>query len=189
MRIRLQTVVAGMLTMSLIAPCAAIHPPGEEVRPLPAPPSTSIPATGWDRLLPESEREHFSLAPPPPLHDYLSAQEAAPQTGSAAINAALEGTTLRLPGYIVPLQMTADGLVGEFFLVPYVGACIHVPPPPPNQMVYIVLEKPLPLTALYEPYWVTGTVHTHATGTRISMAAYSMRVSKVDPYIMTGGIP
>jgi hypothetical protein len=132
--------------------------------------------------LPESEREHFSLAPPPPLHDYLSAQEAAPQTGSAAVNAALEGTTLRLPGYIVPLQMTADGLVGEFFLVPYVGACIHVPPPPPNQMVYIVLEKPLPLTALYEPYWVTGTVHTRASDTRISMAAYSMRVSKVDPY-------
>ena len=182
MRMPIQAVVGGMLMTALIAPCAAIHQPGEEARPLPAPPSTSIPATGWDRLLPESERDHFSLAPPPPLHDYLSADEAATQTGSAAVNAALEGTTIKLPGYIVPLQMSADGLVGEFFLVPYVGACIHVPPPPPNQMVYIVLEKALPLTALYEPYWVTGTVHTHGTDKRISIAAYSMHVSKVEPY-------
>ncbi len=182
MRIRIQAVVGWTLMTSLIAPCAAIHPPGEEARPLPAPPSTSIPATGWDRLLPESERDHFSLAPPPPLHDYLSADATATQTGSAAVNAALEGTTIKLPGYVVPLQMTADGLVSEFFLVPYVGACIHVPPPPPNQMIYIVLEKALALTALYEAYWVTGTVHTHETTTRVSMASYSMRVSKVEPY-------
>jgi uncharacterized protein len=167
---------------SLIAPCLAIHPPGEEGRPPPAPPSTSIPATGWDRLLPLSERDHFSPTPPPPLHDYLSADEAATQQGSAAVNPALEGATIRLPGYIVPLNMTADGLVSEFFLVPYVGACIHVPPPPPNQMVYIQLEKAMPLMALYEPYWVTGTVHTHQTSTRISMASYSMRVSKVESY-------
>jgi hypothetical protein len=137
---------------------------------------------GWDRLLPQSERDHFSLTPPPPLHDYLSAEEAATQKGSAAVNSALEGATITLPGYIVPLNITADGLVNEFFLVPYVGACIHVPPPPPNQMVYIKLEKATPLTALYEPYWVTGTVHTHETSTQISMASYSMRVSKVEPY-------
>jgi hypothetical protein len=132
--------------------------------------------------LPESDRDHFSLTPPAPLHDYLSADQAAIQTGSAAVNTALEGATIRLPGYIVPLHMTADGLVDEFFLVPYVGACIHVPPPPPNQMVYIELDKALALTSLYEPYWVTGTVRTHGTSRQISMAAYSMRVSKVEPY-------
>jgi hypothetical protein len=171
-----------MLMASLIAPCIAIHPPGEESRPLPAPVPTSIPATGWDRLLPQNERDHFSLTPPPPLHDYLSADEAATQNGSAAVNPALEGATIRLPGYIVPLQMTADGLVNEFFLVPYVGACIHVPPPPPNQMVYIELEKAMALTSLYEAYWVTGTVHTHGASRQISMAAYSLRVSKIEPY-------
>jgi len=171
-----------MLMISLISPCAAIHPPGEEPRPLPAPPSTSIPATGWDRLLPASERDHFSLTPPPPLHDYLAADEAATQQGSAQVNPALEGMVIKLPGYIVPLDMTADGLVSKFFLVPYVGACIHVPPPPPNQMVYIQLDKAMPLNALYEPYWVTGTVHTHDAAIPAGTAPYSMREVKVEPY-------
>jgi hypothetical protein len=183
MRTAKRTLVGGLLMMSLIAPCFAIHPPGEEPRPLPAPPSTSIPATGWDRLLPASERDHFSLTPPPPLHDYLAAEEAATQAGSAAVNSALEGTTIQLPGYIMPLHMTPDGLVSEFFLVPYVGACIHVPPPPPNQMVYIQLDKAMPLSPLYEPYWVTGTVHTHDANARAGgTAPYSMRVTKVEPY-------
>jgi uncharacterized protein len=178
----IQTLLGAMLMMSLIAPCVAIHPPGEEPQPLPAPPPTSILATGWDRLLPESEREHFSLIPPPPLHDYLAADEAATQQGSARINTALEGKVIRLPGYIVPLHMTPDGLVSEFFLVPYVGACIHVPPPPPNQMVYIQLEKAMPLSALYEPYWVTGTVRTHDTAIAAGTAPYSMHGVKVEPY-------
>ena len=174
--------LGGLLMTALISPCVAIHPPGEEARALPVPPPTSIPATGWDRLLPQSERDHFSLTPPPPLHDYLSADEAATQVGSATTNPELEGVTLTLPGYIVPLDITADGLVTEFFLVPYVGACIHVPPPPPNQMIHIRLDKAMALTALYTPYRVTGSIHTQQTSTRIDMASYSMRVSKVEPY-------
>lgn len=179
---RIHTLMGAMWVTLFVTPCLAIHQPGEAPPPLPAPPSTSVPAKGWDQLLPLSERDHFSLTPPPPLHDYLSADEAAVQKGSAAVNSALDGTTLRLPGYIVPLNMSADGLVSEFFLVPYVGACIHVPPPPPNQMIYVALEKAMSLTALYEPYWVTGVVHTHGTSTQISIAAYSMQVSRIEPY-------
>ncbi|MGB1007610.1 MAG: DUF3299 domain-containing protein, partial [Thalassobaculaceae bacterium] len=50
---------------------------------------------------------------------------------------ALDGQTVRLPGFVLPL--TENGAAGdEFLLVPYVGACIHSPPPPPNQMVLVV---------------------------------------------------
>jgi hypothetical protein len=176
--------IVGAWMLSLTAPCAAIHPPGED-KPagfLPVPQAEKIAGAQWERLLPENERDHFSTIPPAPLHDYLSGDAAATQTGSAAVNATLEGATIRLPGFIVPLALTAEGLVSEFFLVPYVGACIHVPPPPPNQIVHIRLDKALPLAVLYEAYWVTGIVHTHTSDTRFGAAAYSMKVSKVELY-------
>ena len=47
------------------------------------------------------------------------------------LNKALHGAYIRMPGFIIPLELDADGVI-EFVLVPYVGACIHVPPPPPN---------------------------------------------------------
>jgi hypothetical protein len=122
------------------------------------------------------------MTPPPPLHDYLSGDMAASQSGSAEVNRTLEGATIKLPGFIVPLAMTSDGLVSEFFLVPYVGACIHVPPPPPNQIVYVKLSKAKGLAVIYEAYWVTGTLHTQAKDTRFGAAAYSMNASNVEPY-------
>ena len=62
---------------------------------------------------------------------------------ASKLNMALDGVTVRLPGYIIPVDLGADG-VTSFVLVPYVGACIHVPPPPANQLVFVTTEKPWP---------------------------------------------
>lgn len=81
-----------------------------------------------------------------PLHDLsqmsstLSA-ESAPAAKQDMPNApvvkALDGQNIRLPGYIVPLEVSEEGRTTEFLLVPYFGACIHVPPPPSNQIVHV----------------------------------------------------
>ena len=52
----------------------------------------------------------------------------------------LDGHVIKLPGYVLPLDFEGT-LVRSFLLVPYVGACIHVPPPPPNQIVHVQLKS------------------------------------------------
>ena len=71
----------------------------------------------------------------------------------------LDGQDVRMPGYLLPLEIT-DGKVTEFLLVPYVGACIHVPPPPPNQIVHVKLdpEDGLKSGNLIDPVWVIGKI-------------------------------
>jgi hypothetical protein len=62
----------------------------------------------------------------------------------------------KLPGYIVPLEVSEEGRTTEFLLVPYYGACIHVPPPPSNQIVHIFSEMGVRVEDLYQPYWIEG---------------------------------
>ena len=82
----------------------------------------------------------------------------------------IDGEIVRMPGYALPLE-ASDAGVREFLLVPYVGACIHVPPPPPNQIVYVEIDKPYDVESLYEPIWITG---------RISIEQASRALSFVD---------
>ncbi len=68
---------------------------------------------------------------------------------------ALDDKDVRLPGYVLPLEFDGTA-VSEFFLVPYVGACIHTPPPAANQIVLVKLNQTYKPDGLYEPVWVTG---------------------------------
>jgi uncharacterized protein len=89
---------------------------------------------------------------------------------------------VKIPGFIAPLALSAEGEVSELFLVPYFGACIHVPPPPPNQIVYVKLAKPLSMDNLYEAYWVTGTLRVKSKSSRLGLASYSIDVQKMEIY-------
>ncbi|NDE01908.1 MAG: DUF3299 domain-containing protein, partial [Gammaproteobacteria bacterium] len=82
----------------------------------------------------------------------------------------------------VPLDVGKDGLVTEFFLVPYFGACIHVPPPPPNQIVYVRMNKGIALDSIYEAYWITGRMKVSRKATRLGASAYQLDASKVEIY-------
>ena len=137
----------------------------------------------WDELLPENERSHFKDSPPAPVHDYLGeGGPGARQSGSIAVNEKLSENRVKMPGFVVPLVMDETGVVSEFFLVPYLGACIHVPPPPPNQIVYVKLNKGVRLRSLDDAYWVTGTLHTQVNGTRVAKAAYTLDASRMELY-------
>jgi hypothetical protein len=138
----------------------------------------------WDALLPDSERASYNSEPPAPVHDYLGeGGRAARQAGSIAVNKKLSETQVKIPGFIVPLVIDPSGLVSEFFLVPYFGACIHVPPPPPNQIVYVKLVGGgVRLGSSEDAYWVTGTLHTQISGTSLAKAAYTLDASRMELY-------
>ncbi len=146
--------------------------------------ATAPRAIDWSDLLPAQEREHYSATPPAPVHDYLSGESglAAQQPLNFNVNTALEGEWVKLPGFIVPLELDAEGKVTEFFLVPYYGACIHVPPPPANQMAYVVLKKGVTLDSLYAAFWVTGQLSTARKATKLGSAAYTIAATQLDDY-------
>ena len=100
---------------------------------------------------------------------------------SAPVVGDLDGRTVRLPGFVVPLDFDGTG-TSEFLLVPYFGACIHVPPPPPNQIVYVTSHPGYPLKDLFDAVWVTGVISTQAHLNEVGDAGYTMRATIVEPF-------
>ncbi|MFC3606440.1 DUF3299 domain-containing protein [Stutzerimonas tarimensis] len=98
---------------------------------------------------------------------------------SAKTVPALNGQTVRLGGYPVPLETDARGNSIEFFLVPYPGACIHVPPPPPNQIVLVRYPKGIWLNDIYEPLWVDGILLVEPVSKDLADAAYALEAGAV----------
>jgi len=93
----------------------------------------------------------------------------------------LDGKMVRLPGFVVPLE--GDGQrVDAFFLVPYFGACIHVPPPPANQMVHVTYEPGVKVENLYDAIWVTGRLSVTTTDHELGTAGYAMDAFVIEPY-------
>lgn len=94
----------------------------------------------------------------------------------------LNGRRVRLPGLVVPLESNGKQM-SEFLLVPYYGACIHVPPPPSNQIVYVKTGKhKTKLHEMFEAVWVTGTLLTEHQHKEIGDAGYTLEAQQVEPY-------
>lgn len=89
---------------------------------------------------------------------------------------------VRIPGFVVPLKVGDDQRIYEFFLVPYFGACIHVPPPPPNQIIHVTYEPGFQVDVLYNPFWVKGTLQIEETETDVGASSYSLDALAVEPY-------
>jgi len=87
----------------------------------------------------------------------------------------LHNTKVRLPGYLVPLNINKDQKATELLLVPTLGACIHVPPPPPNQTIFIRFPKGIKVTeAGYTPYWVEGAIKVEKTESEYTDVLYAI---------------
>ena len=140
----------------------------------------------WSEMIPPD-------APPEapdmtPLHDLsqMGDMETAPAAKQDLPNApvvpALDGQLIRLPGYIVPLEVSEDGRTTDFLLVPYFGACIHVPPPPSNQIVHVTSKEGVKLDELYQPYWIVGAMQVKASTSELADAGYQMDAQKIVVY-------
>lgn len=103
----------------------------------------------------------------------------------------LDREEVRMPGFMLPLEFN-ERKVTEFLLVPWVGACIHTPPPPPNQIVHVVLEPEEAVEAegRFTPVWVNGQMQTVASTSSLYLVdgagniqtAYQLNATLVEPY-------
>lgn len=152
----------------------------------------------WVELLPDADYQALLSAPPidhgsgddGSAAPVLQRPDAALLGGSAfeqamvstEVRGELDGAQLRLPGFVVPLEYDANQNVTEFFLVPYFGACIHLPPPPPNQIVHVRYPQGLELPSIYEPYTVAGVLKVELTSNDTGLSAYRIDAASVVPY-------
>ncbi len=101
----------------------------------------------------------------------------------------LDGHVIKLPGYVLPLDFEGT-LVRSFLLVPYVGACIHVPPPPLNQIVHVQIKQGFENKELYTPVWVTGRISASMGKVSLTLVdgstdvnfGYALQATRVEPY-------
>ena len=100
---------------------------------------------------------------------------------NAPANTALGGKLVRIAGFVAPLDFLGGDQLSEFLLVPYFGACIHVPPPPANQIVYVILEKPTGIQMM-DTVMVYGTLEIEKSESDIGDAGYRIRAVAVEPY-------
>jgi hypothetical protein len=129
----------------------------------------------WLELMPADDIKKLQELPAVDHSGFVSAE----QFMSFNTVKELDGRKGRIAGYIVPIETNDKGELTSFFLVPYFGACIHVPPPPPNQIVYAKLPKAIPVPDMYAPQWVEGELVIERTDNDLGASAYTMKVDSV----------
>ena len=145
----------------------------------------------WEELMPEDwdplaeleaatddDLQSLSDNSPRAIELFNAYQEA---IRSAPVVGELDGQQVRLPGFMVPLDFE-ETEVSDFLLVPYFGACIHVPPPPSNQIVFVTTAAAYPMKELFEPVWVTGVIRTQAFLNEVGDAGYTLKATIIEPY-------
>jgi hypothetical protein len=156
------------------------------------PPGASVPGStrtiGWEQLIPagwDPYKDLKALNLDTLKDNDPKAEEALKKMrkmwDNAPINPLILGQSVRLPGYVVPLEDLATG-IKEFLLVPYFGACVHSPPPPANQIVHVLLDKPNKRFRLMDVVWVSGPLSATKTDSHMGVAGYRIDAKAITPY-------
>jgi hypothetical protein len=148
----------------------------------------AYPTREWDDLMPpgwdpmksfkQSRLEGLNDADPraqSALEDLKRAWSQAPVRGD------LDGKPIRIAGFVVPLGGSHRAMK-EFLLVPYFGACIHVPPPPANQIIHVKSAKPLSGIRSMDAVWVKGTLRAALSDTAMGTSGYRLELVSSEPY-------
>ncbi|HEX2540307.1 MAG TPA: DUF3299 domain-containing protein [Caldimonas sp.] len=141
----------------------------------------------WDELIPKDWDPFKGFR----LRELGAVNDADPRAGqmlkdmravldNAPVVPALDGARVKLPGYVVPLDEAA-GELKEFLLVPYFGACIHTPPPPANQIVFVVAPKGTKFRAM-DTVWVSGTLRATRQESTMGASGYRIDAAVVAAY-------
>ncbi len=157
------------LSLSLLAPLASISSHAAE----------HAEKIDWLDLVPLDERSQFNAQGLPATSHEGETQ--ALQVKIGKVRPELDGTQVKIPGFVIPLEGD-ENTVTEFLLVPYFGACIHVPPPPPNQIIYVNFPKGAPVQQLWDVIYVIGTLKTETFDTDIAQAGYVIQGEQIEEY-------
>ena len=147
----------------------------------------------WDDLIPDD-----FIQPENPFESMSSEQIDKLMDGSDESNATLEklekefnyapvvdelhGKRVKIAAYITPLEFDGQTRLSEFLLVPYVGACMHTPPPPANQVVHAVPYETVELKSIYDPVWAIGRIRTETVKSDLAESGYRLDVEEILPY-------
>ena len=142
----------------------------------------------WADLMPQEELDALAAinegaADPSLMAQFTGQSPIDAQMGTFNVVEDLDQLMVRMPGYILPLDYATQGQAREFLLLPYHGACVHYPPPPPNQIVYLRSAEPVAFASLWEPVWVEGRMEIERVDTDLAAVAYAMQVRSISPYL------
>lgn len=140
-------------------------------------PKSDVREIDWLELLPPEDLAALEAMPEVDHTGQMQMPQAMTSTKTVA---AMDGVRGKVPGYLVPISFDENQRVTEMFLVPYFGACVHVPPPPPNQLIYIKPKNPVELGNLWDAYWVHGTVRASLVENAMATSAYAMELDRLE---------
>ncbi|MDR0700842.1 MAG: DUF3299 domain-containing protein [Azoarcus sp.] len=138
-------------------------------------PASWNPASAFEGLNPD-EIEDGSPEAIQAMQQFLEKWNEAPA------NPEMDGMRVKLPGFAVPLDFGEGRRLREFLLVPYFGACIHVPPPPANQVVLVQAREPVEGVGSMDAIWVYGQIRVDRTDTGSGVSGYRMALDRVERY-------
>ncbi len=136
---------------------------------------------GWDPLAPLKGLDLAQMEDGDPRAQ-AALEKAKQYWQEAPVEPSLDGSPVRLPGFVVSLGGEGEAL-SEFLLVPYFGACIHVPPPPANQVVHVKTKAPLQGFRTMDTVWIEGVLRVERAETAMGDSGYAMREARVEPYV------
>ncbi|WP_340694013.1 DUF3299 domain-containing protein [Hyphomonas sp.] len=147
-------------------------------------------SVGWEDLMPEGEEERLAQMYQSQMATLYSgaaiaegsAADTSVQIGTFNTVDALNGVKVRIPGYTVPFEYGSKAEITQFLLVPYFGACIHSPPPPPNQTIFVRTDTPIKLKDLAQAVWIEGTMLTQTQNSDLADAAYTIEMTSIEKY-------
>jgi uncharacterized protein len=172
-----------LLVTSPLLPAAAADAPREIAWAALVPPVTAAPDMKTKGFLANARPPGPDGAPsaaPAPEAGWMTSRSQQPGTAAPpAVVQDLDGQRVRIGGYVVALDFDATQ-IKEFLLVPFVGACIHVPPPPPNQIIYVKAADGFQVKGQFDPVYVTGTLRTERQFTGLAATGYTMAAEKVE---------
>ena len=149
----------------------------------------------WASLLPSEEHEviaRYQTTQPQSLEQMTaqvmrsinaskdqSYQDALISTNTMA---EFENQIVSISGFIVPIDFYNDKSVKSFFFVPYFGACIHLPAPPPNQMIFVQLEQGFKDVDITKTYTLAGKLNIELFEDLMGTSAYTLDLVNVLPF-------
>jgi uncharacterized protein len=181
-----KSALACVVLMSiLLVPAARSAPPNAAT---PTPQNTTFKEIGWADLVPKGwdpykrfkDRKIAMLDDSDPEQQQLMSEMQMVWDNAPTVTD-LEGTAVKIPGYVVPLEED-HGRLKEFLLVPYFGACIHTPPPPANQIIHVIAKTPIKGLSAMDTVWIKGPLTQARNNSYMGTSGYVIRADAVDLY-------